>query len=33
MQFLFEYCINLKDHKSKEEYKAIAVDNAIWPKL
>ena len=32
MQFSFEYCIDPKDHKSEEEYKAIAVE-AIWPKL
>ena len=25
MQFSFEYCIDPKDHKSKEEIKAIAV--------
>ena len=30
MQFSFEYC---KDHKSEEEYKEIAVEGAIWPKL
>ena len=33
MQFSFEYCIDTKDHKSEEEYKAIAVEGAIWPKL
>ena len=33
MQFSFEYCIDPKDHKSDEEYKAIAVEGAIWPKL
>ena len=33
IQFLFEYCIDPKDHKSEEEYKAIAVEVAIWPKL
>ena len=33
MQFSFEYCIDSKDHKSEEEYKAIAVEGAIWPKL
>ena len=33
MQFSLEYCIDLKDHKSVEEYKAIAVEGAIWPKL
>ena len=26
MQFSFEYCIDPKDHKSEEEYKAIAVE-------
>ena len=25
MQFSFEYCIDPKDHKSEEEYKANAV--------
>ena len=29
MQFSFEYCIDPKDHKSEEEYKAIAVEDAI----
>ena len=24
----FEYCIDLKDHKSEEDYKAIAVEGA-----
>ena len=33
MQFSFEYCIVHKDHKSEEEYRAIAVEGAIWPKL
>ena len=33
VQFSFEYCIDPKDHKSEEEYKAIAVEGAIWPKL
>ena len=33
MQSSFEYCIDPKDHKSEEEYKAIAVEGAIWPKL
>ena len=28
MQFSFEYCIDPKDHKSEEEYKAIAVEGA-----
>ena len=32
-QFSFEYCIDPKDHTSEEEYKAIAVEDAIWPKL
>ena len=26
MQFSFEYCIDPKDHKSEEEYKAIAAE-------
>ena len=29
MQFSFEYCIDRKDHKSEEDYKAIAVEGAI----
>ena len=33
MKFSFEYCIDPKDHKSEEEFKAIAVEGAIWPKL
>ena len=33
MQFSFEYCIDHKDLKSKEEYTSIAVEGAIWPKL
>jgi hypothetical protein len=34
MQFSFYYCIDPKDHKSEEEYKAIAVESAtIWSKL
>ena len=33
MQFSIKYCIDPKDHKSEEEYKAIAVEGAIWPKL
>ena len=33
MQFSFEYCIDPKDHKYEEEYKTIAVEGAIWPKL
>ena len=33
MHFTFEYCIDPKDHKSEVEYKAIAVEGAIWPKL
>ena len=32
MQFSFKYCIDPKDHKSEEEYKAIAVEGAIWQK-
>ena len=33
MQFSFGHCIEPKDHKSEEEYKAIAVEGATWPKL
>ena len=33
MQLSFEYCIAPKYHKSEEEYKAIAVESEIWPKL
>ena len=33
IQFSFKYCIDPKDHKSEEEYKTIAVEGAIWPKL
>ena len=33
MQFSFDYCIDPKDHKFEEKYKAIAVEGAIWPKL
>ena len=33
MQFSSEYCIDPKDHKSEEEYKEIAVEGTIWPKL
>ena len=33
MQFSIKYCIDPKEHKSYEEYKAIAVESAIWPKL
>ena len=33
MQFSFKYCIDPKDHKSEVEYKAIAVEGAIWPNL
>ena len=33
MQVSFKYCIYPKDHKSEDEYKAIAVEGAIWPKL
>ena len=29
----FKWNIDPKDHKSEEEYKAIAVEGAIWPKL
>ena len=29
MQFSFKYCIDPKDRKSEEEYKAIAVEGAI----
>ena len=32
IQFLFEYCIDTKYHKSEKEIKAIAVEGAIWPK-
>ena len=31
--FSFEYGIDPRDHKSEEEYKAIAVEDAIWLKL
>ena len=33
VQFLFEYCIDSKDHKSEEEIKANAVEGAMRPKL
>ena len=33
MQFSFEYSIVPKDCKSEEEFKTIAVEAAIWPKL
>ena len=33
MLLSFEYCIDPKDHKSEEEYKTIAVEGAICPKL
>ena len=33
IQFSFEYCIDPKDHKSKEEIKVIAAEVAMWPKL
>ena len=33
MQFSFDYCIVPKDHKSEEEIKAIAVEDAMRPKL
>ena len=32
MQFSFKYCIDPKDRKPEEEYKAIAVEGAMWPK-
>ena len=32
MPFSFENCIDLKDHKSEEDIKAIAVEGVIWPK-
>ena len=32
-QLSFEYCIDPKDHKFKEEIKAIAVEGAMPPKL
>ena len=31
--FSFEYCIDPKDDKSEEQYKTIAVEGAICPKL
>ena len=33
MHLSFKNCLDPKDHKSKEEYKAVAVEGAIWPKL
>ena len=33
MKVSFKYCIDPKDHKSKDEYQTIAVEGAIWPKL
>ena len=33
MQIPFDYCIDPKDQKTEEEYKAIAVQGAIWLKL
>ena len=33
IQFSFEYCIDSRNLKSEEEYKAIAVEGAIWPKV
>ena len=33
MQFSFEYCIDPKDHKSKEDIKVIADEGAMRPKL
>ena len=32
MQFSLEYCIDLKDHNSEEQYKVIVVEGAICPK-
>ena len=32
MQVSFKYCTDPKDQKSEEEYKAIAIEGAIWPK-
>ena len=32
MQFSFGFCIDPKNHKSEEEFKAIAVEGAMWPK-
>ena len=32
MQLSFKCYIDPKDHKSEEEYKAITVEGAIWPK-
>ena len=33
MKFSFKYCIDPKDYKSEDEYKAIAVEVANWLKL
>jgi hypothetical protein len=33
IKFSFKYCIDPKEDKSEGEYKAIAVEGAIWPKL
>ena len=33
MQFSFGYCIDPKDHKSNEEYKAIEEEGAFWTKV
>ena len=33
MQLSLEHCIDPKDHKSEDDYKSIAVEGAIWPKL
>ena len=30
MQLSLEYCIDPKDHKSEEEYKAVALKGAIY---
>ena len=33
MEFSFKYCIDPKDHKSKEEIKVIVSESAIGPML
>ena len=33
LQFSLEYFIDPKDHKSEQQYRAIAVEGAIWPKF
>ena len=33
IQFSFEFCIDPKDHKSEEKIKAIAVEDAMRPKI